>query len=90
MRAATTNWISRKKIKLKKAVDLQEKSSYNNQESVMRSTTIIFIRKLGNKPLLNLTRTNFNKGVEKSEDSIYGLDVNFLREIGKQDLIQVF
>ena len=56
----------------------------------MRSTTTIFIRKLGNKPPLNLTRTNFNKGVEKSEDSIYGLDVNFLREIGKQDLIEVY
>ena len=55
----------------------------------MKATTSIFIRRIGDKPSLNMDRKNLLKSDEKAGIELYGLDLNFLREIGKFDLIEV-
>ena len=83
----TTSGAPRKKIKLKKITDLQDKPSDN--DSLMRSTTIS-LSKAQEKFPLKIKRNCITRGVQKQEkESIYGLDVDFLREIGKHDLVEV-
>lgn len=78
----TSNAISRKKIKLKKTGEASPNDIVVNPIKVPKGG-------------IKLKRTSLTRGEGKrrssvqKKESIYGLDVEFLRQIGKEDVIQV-
>jgi len=88
-RAATSNAAPRKKFKIKKADTNEEINQSSAGVPVTKVKRPFNIGKAGLKfKRTSLTRAK-SRGKNISKDSIYGLDVDFLREIGKDDVVQV-
>lgn len=87
----TSNTGARRKIKLKKA-DVDNNAS-SPQDLKVRNNSISIKRNSDRAPL-KLKRSSVtrggSKGRKKSGSTIYGLDVNFLKEIGKDDVVQEY
>ena len=88
-RAVTTNAISRKKIKLKRADNSEQVNQTSAGAQLEQKKQPLKLSKNGIKlKRTSLTRTKTRSNKE-TKQNIYGLDVDFLKELGKNNLVEV-